>query len=112
LNFSEEPFTYGIYTELLFLFIWITATLEVNDRVSETLGITVELKITSQVANIIDQILFLACGRSSVVRTLNQTSFHMQRMVRFEVEISASVDGFPVDFDDHCHLSPDDQNIH
>jgi hypothetical protein len=45
------------------------------------------------------------------VKTLNQTSFHMQRMVRFEVEISAGVSGFLVDFGGQCRLSPDDQNI-
>jgi hypothetical protein len=33
-------------------------------------------------------------------------------MVRVEVEISASVVGFPVDFGGQCHLFPDDQNIH
>jgi hypothetical protein len=32
-------------------------------------------------------------------------------MVRFEVEISASVGGFPVDFGGHCHFLPDDENI-
>jgi hypothetical protein len=35
----------------------MTATLGINDRVSETLGITIELKIMSQVANFINQIL-------------------------------------------------------
>jgi hypothetical protein len=35
----------------------------------------------------------------------------MQQMVRFEVEILASVDGFLVDFGDQCHLFPDDENI-
>jgi hypothetical protein len=32
-------------------------------------------------------------------------------MVRVEVEISASVDRFPVDFGDQCRLFPDGQNI-
>jgi hypothetical protein len=50
-----------------FLFIRMAG---INDRVSEPLGITVELKITSQVANFITQILlFLAYGGSSVVKT-------------------------------------------
>jgi hypothetical protein len=54
------------------------------------LGITVELKITSQATNFINQILlFLAYGGSSIVKTLNQTSFHMQQMIRFEAEILA-----------------------
>jgi hypothetical protein len=32
-------------------------------------------------------------------------------MVRFEVEILASVSGFSVDFGGQCHLFPEDQNI-
>jgi hypothetical protein len=32
-------------------------------------------------------------------------------MVGFEAGISASVDGFSVDFGDQCHLFSDDQNI-
>jgi hypothetical protein len=95
----------------LCLFIW-TATLGNNAQVNETLWITIELKVTSQAANFFKQILlFMAYGGSSVVKTLNKTSFHMQRMVRFEVEISASVGGFPVDLGGQCHLFPDDQNI-
>jgi hypothetical protein len=35
----------------------------------------------------------------------------MRRMVRFEVEMSASVGGFSVDFGDQCRTFPDDQNI-
>jgi hypothetical protein len=77
------------------LFIQMTATLGINDRVNETLRITVELEITSQAADFFNQILlFLAYGGSSIVKTLNQTFFHMQRMVRVEVEILASVGGF------------------
>jgi hypothetical protein len=76
------------------------------------LGITLELKIMSQVANFINQILsLLAYGGSSIVETLNQTSFHVRQMVKSEVEISASVGGFPVDFGGQCHLLPVDQNI-
>jgi hypothetical protein len=63
------------------------------------LGITVELEITSQVAEFFSQVLsFLAYGGSSIVKTLDQTTFHMRQMVRVEVEILASVGGFPVDF--------------
>jgi hypothetical protein len=41
-----------------------------NDRVNETLRITVELNFTSQAANLNKQILsFLAYGRSSIVKT-------------------------------------------
>jgi hypothetical protein len=74
----------------LHLFIWI-ATLGNNAQVNETLGITVELKVTPQAANFIKQILFLAYGKSCVVKILNQTSFHMWWMVRVEVKVSASV---------------------
>jgi hypothetical protein len=43
------------------------------------LGITAELKITSQAADFIKQILsFSAYGGSCVVKTLNQTSLHMR----------------------------------
>jgi hypothetical protein len=54
---------------------------------------------------------FLAYGGSSTVKTLNQPSFHMRRMVRFQVEISAIVGGFTVDSGGQCLLFPDDQNI-
>jgi hypothetical protein len=36
------------------------------------------------------------------VKTLNYTSFHMRGMVRFEVEILASVGGFSVNFSGQC----------
>jgi hypothetical protein len=89
---------------LLFLF-QTTATLGINDRVNETLGITVELEFTSQTVDLFNQILsFLAYGGSSIVKTLNRTYFHMRRMVIIEVEISASVGEFPVDFGGQCHL--------
>jgi hypothetical protein len=74
----------------LLLFIRKTVTLGINSRVNETSGITAELKITSRITNLIKEILsFLANDGSSVVKTLNQTSFHMRWMVRFEVEVSA-----------------------
>lgn len=57
-------------------FIKTTATPEFNDRVNETLDVTLEQEFTSQIANFMKQILsFLAQGRSSIVTTLNQTSF-------------------------------------
>jgi hypothetical protein len=91
---------------------WATATLGINNQVSKALGITVEMKITSQTTDFINQILsFLAYGGSSIVKTLNQTSFHMQWIVRFEVEVLASVGGFSVDFGGQCCLFPDDQNV-
>jgi hypothetical protein len=63
--------------------------------VNETLGTTAEVKITSQATNFIKQIFsFLAYGGSCIVKTLNQTSFHMRQMVRFDVEILASVGGW------------------
>jgi hypothetical protein len=50
----------------------MTANLGIDDRVNETLGIAIELKITLQVAYFIEQILsFLAYGGSSIVKTLN-----------------------------------------
>jgi hypothetical protein len=50
----------------------MTATLGIDGRVNETLGITIELKITLQVAYFIEQIMsFLAYGGSSIVKTLN-----------------------------------------
>jgi hypothetical protein len=50
----------------------MAATLGINDRVNETLGINVELKITLQFAYFNEQILsFLAYGGSSIVKTLN-----------------------------------------
>jgi hypothetical protein len=59
LNLSDTTFTCGIYihgTQMLLLFIQITATLGINDGVNETLGITVELEITVHMHN-----LFLSC---------------------------------------------------
>jgi hypothetical protein len=48
----------------LFLFIWITATLEISNLVNETLGISAELKITSHAINIVIQNLsFLAWSK-------------------------------------------------
>jgi hypothetical protein len=85
----------------------MTAALGINDRVNETLEITGQLKSASQVANFLS---FLAYGRSSIVKTLNQTSFHMRRMLGVEVEISASVGGFPVNFGGQCHPFSDGQN--
>jgi hypothetical protein len=71
-------------------------------------SITVKLEITSEVDNFIKQILsLLADGGSSIVKILNQTSFHMRRMVRVEVEISASV----CDFCRQCRPFPDDRSI-
>jgi hypothetical protein len=64
-------------TQRLFFFIQTTETLGISDRVNENLGITVELEITSQAAGFFSQVLSF-----SVVQTLNQTSFHMRRMVR------------------------------
>jgi hypothetical protein len=67
---------------------------------TETLRITVEMEIPSQAANFFNQILlFLAnCGSSFVKTCESNTSFHMWLMVRVEVEVSASVGGFSVDF--------------
>jgi hypothetical protein len=45
------------------------------------------------------------------MKTLNQFSFHMGRMVRFEVEIPASVSGVSVDLCDQCCFFSENQNI-
>jgi hypothetical protein len=76
----------------------MTAALGINKQVNETLGIIVELKMMPQVTNSIEQILFLAYGGSHNVKTLNQTLYPMRWMVRFEVEILASVDWFSPKF--------------
>jgi hypothetical protein len=66
----------------------------------------------SEAADFITQILsFLACGDSSVVKTLNYSSFDMRRMVRFEVEVSSSVSGFSVNISGQYHSFLGDQNI-
>jgi hypothetical protein len=66
----------------------VTAILGINDQVYETFGKTTELKLTSQAVDFIKQILpFLAYGGSSIVKTVNHTSFHMKQTVRVEVEI-------------------------
>jgi hypothetical protein len=55
-----------------FLLITITTTLGINNQVNKTMGITTELKISSQVTNFIKQILsFLAYSGSSIVKTVN-----------------------------------------
>jgi hypothetical protein len=82
-NVISIPYTFELFWNTLhlwqlhraqrpFLFIQTTATLGINDRVNETLGITVELKITSQVINFINQILsFFSYGVSYIVKNLN-----------------------------------------
>jgi hypothetical protein len=50
-------------------------------------------------------------GGSSIVKTLKWTYFHMRRMVIFEVEILASVGGFPVNVKGQCRPFRDGQNI-
>jgi hypothetical protein len=44
-------------TQRLLLFTQTTATIGVNDRVNETLGVTIELEISSQAADFFNQIL-------------------------------------------------------
>jgi hypothetical protein len=63
-------YTWSPESFLLF-FILTTATLGINDRVNEALGITVEPEIASQAADFFIQILsFLAYGGNSIVKTL------------------------------------------
>lgn len=48
----------------------------------------IQLKIASETTDFSVPILaFFAFGGTSFVKTLNETSFHMQSMVRFEGEI-------------------------
>jgi hypothetical protein len=87
MGYTQSPETFALFQ--------MTATLRINDRVSETLGITTELEIMSQAADFINQILsFLAYGGSSIVETLNQTSFHMRWMVRVKLRYRAVLVGF------------------
>jgi hypothetical protein len=71
------PYTFEILLNILdvwerFLFILKTVTFGFNNRVNESLGIAVELLITSHVTNFIEQILsFLAYGGNSTVKTQN-----------------------------------------
>jgi hypothetical protein len=76
----------------------MTTALRPDNRVNKTLGITIELKITSQVVYLNQQVLsFLAYGGSSLMKTANNSSFDMRRVVSIEVKISASVGRFFVD---------------
>jgi hypothetical protein len=71
------------------LFIQKTDAFGINDRANETLGINVELEIPSQAADFFNEIVsFFAYGGICIVKTLNQTPFHMQRIWG----------GFPLDF--------------
>jgi hypothetical protein len=45
----------------------------------------------------------------SVVKILNQTYFHVGRMVRVKVQLSISVRGFFADCGGRCRLFPDEQ---
>jgi hypothetical protein len=103
---------WNIYrAQRLFLRFW-TAALGVNDRVNETLGIAVQLKVMSEVVDLLGQILsVLAYGGRSVVETLNQSSFHMGRVLRFEYEIPTSMSGIFVYLCDQCCLFSDHHNI-
>jgi hypothetical protein len=42
---------------MIFLYTWMTTTLEINNQVNETSGIIIELKVTSQAVSFIKQIL-------------------------------------------------------
>jgi hypothetical protein len=89
-----KSYTEWHYRCLLYQYFTITATFGITDGVNETFGITAKVNITSQATNFIKQIFsFLAYGGSSIVKTLNQTSFHMQQMVTFDIEILARVGG-------------------
>jgi hypothetical protein len=57
----------------LFLSAWMTAALRVNNRVIETLGVTIKLKITSETTNFITT----SWCSGYIVETLDYTSFHI-----------------------------------
>jgi hypothetical protein len=58
----------------------------VKTRFNENLEITAKLKIMSEVANFITQILeLLACGRSSIVKTLNRCNFWNVHFLVFRI---------------------------
>jgi hypothetical protein len=105
LNFSETPFTYWIYTEpRCFYFAWATAALGINNRVSETLEITIKLKIctgrsakwthshpkklkiTSQATDFITHTLvLLACGEAPLWRLWIKPLFTYSRWLELKL---------------------------
>jgi hypothetical protein len=51
------------------------------------MGIAIELKIASQITNLVEHILLLLAYCSSTVKTLNYSSFDMQRIIRLSLDI-------------------------
>jgi hypothetical protein len=81
------------------LFIQTTAVLGIDDRINKTLVINRSTGNIPQAVDFFNQILSsLAYGGNSIVKTPDETTFHMRRIDRVESEISASVCGFPADF--------------
>jgi hypothetical protein len=82
---------------LLLIDIWFfdkTLLIE-SHQVRFYLGIIVMLKIISQATNLVEQkVSFLAYGGSSYMKTLNQTSFHMQWIDRIEFRIPSNSEWF------------------
>jgi hypothetical protein len=92
-EFLRNTLKYGIYTEPrgFSSFFLTTTALGPDNRVNKTLGIATELKITSQVVYCNQQVSsFLAYGGSFIMKTVNNSSFDMWRVVRIEVKILAN----------------------
>ena len=56
-------------------------------------------------------LLPLACDSSSVVQTLQNSSFHVWWTIRLEIEVTAGMSGLSVNFGVHCTSVPDDKHI-
>jgi len=56
-------------------------------------------------------LLPLAYDSSSVVQTLQNSSFHVWWRIRLEIEITAGVSGFSVNFGVHCTSDSDEKHV-
>jgi hypothetical protein len=92
-------------------FIQMTSIPGINDGVSETLGIIVELNITSQITNFIEQILsLLACSEALLCRLRMKCLFTCGRWLDLKLRYQPMLVGLMY-FCCQCCLFPDDQNI-
>jgi hypothetical protein len=75
--------------EMFFLFLRLTTTaLGRDNRVNKALGITAELKVISQVVYLQQQVLpVFAYSGSSLMETMNYSSFDKWWMVRIEINV-------------------------
>jgi hypothetical protein len=67
-----------------------------DNRVNKALEITAELKVTSQVVYLQQVLPVLAYSDSSLKKTMSNYPSDMWWVVRIEINISASVGGFPI----------------